>query len=102
MKKLILIVILIVVIFHPYNFAKQHCETKEVIVTMHHGSTVWGIAEKYIDLNPNPKIAMNEYVWNITQANKYLFENGRVPQAGDKIRLTIRKEQENNNGKFAR
>ena len=89
MKTLILFISIIAIIIYPFDFLKQKYETKEVIVTMHTGSTVWEIAEKYIENSPYKNMSMSEYVWNITQDNKHLFSNGRVPQAGDKIKLQI-------------
>lgn len=57
-------------------------------VTLHNGDTVESASEVFYELNQNGD-CYDMFRYRVLEANKELFADGRVPQAGDKVVVPV-------------
>jgi hypothetical protein len=57
------------------------------VYTVQPGEGVWMIAEKYLPKNTHGDRYILEFIEGIKQENYHLFDNGRVLQPGDQVKV---------------
>lgn len=91
MKYLIALIAVILValsIANSVDAVKPATQVEVVSYTVHHGDTLWAIANRYAPEHTND---IREFMWQICQddRNQNLFKAGRLLQPGDQLLIPL-------------
>lgn len=87
-KKLLLGAGIAAIALLSMGFSDDAYDVTHYTVTLHGGDTVESASEIFYELNQNGD-CYDMFRYRVLEANKELFADGRVPQAGDKVIVPV-------------